>query len=853
VASNKVSATSLAYLSPVAPDVTTAPATLPVTAGGAVVVTAVNSSLLEATTDMKAEVSPTNDAGAGIINGFIGQVLDSYQYTSNSGTRDVRFGDRVLVPGAGVDEDGNPVEITYQWMGSDALGAGIDLGAQDYTDFELWKELTPTNLITESLTYAVLSEVGTALNKNLTGSANSYFGLIAHNDVRSVVEAFVRDAVVTADSLTVEAWGSGGIMASDSSAVTPWEGAGAVIVTNTLLAEATASVTDSTVTTTGARPVTDADATTSASGDVVVRAVNDAALDATATSTIEAWEALSAVAAFNSIGWKPQNLLFNALDAILGDPLLADEAFDGEQPAGATAILRNTTVLAGGDVIVEAISALTLNATAGNENVVEAAIDLLFTGAQTTTKSTDAKTGKQKTKVEGYGASGLAGGGILASNKGSSRAEAVIEFTGPARGTVTAGGEVIVLAADEAGIDANSTVLQDVATSNDLSGLPALVSGVLIPGDYDFTTKSGTVAISDGDRVRLGAAYAGGGTTGAVYRYDGADAVIDLGTVDYATGPWTNLSTSSNLEELYPGIGNFTDSDARAVGVLVVMNDLRSAVEARITNATVTATAVAVTANENAWLQADAELHVSATGGSFYGSGTVWAGGGQIATNVVLAEATATIANSAVTATAGDVLVETTNDSGIDATVTSSVYSGDEAVGITLAFNSVGWESQNILFNTIDAILGDPLLADEAFGGEQPSQATAEVTGSTITAAAGALAVLGTIILVFSRTIPMVMFAGVFLGLGTGTFMASNWALGTDLVPQKDAGRYLGISNLAGAGAGIIGSSIGGPLADYFNAIQPGLGYPVIFALYGGLFLLSVLLLPRIKAATALS
>lgn len=118
-------------------------------------------------------------------------------------------------------------------------------------------------------------------------------------------------------------------------------------------------------------------------------------------------------------------------------------------------------------------------------------------------------------------------------------------------------------------------------------------------------------------------------------------------------------------------------------------------------------------------------------------------------------------------------------------------------------------------------------------------------------AAAGFLAVLGTIILVFSRTIPMVMVSGVFLGLGTGTFMASNWALGTDLVPKEDAGRYLGISNLAGAGAGIIGSSIGGPLADYFNAIQPGLGYPVVFALYGGLFLLSVLLLPRIKTTKA--
>lgn len=115
-------------------------------------------------------------------------------------------------------------------------------------------------------------------------------------------------------------------------------------------------------------------------------------------------------------------------------------------------------------------------------------------------------------------------------------------------------------------------------------------------------------------------------------------------------------------------------------------------------------------------------------------------------------------------------------------------------------------------------------------------------------AAAGLLAALGSLLLIFSRSIPMTMVAGAFLGLGTGTFMSANWALGTDLVPAKDAGRYLGISNLAGAGAGIVGSSIGGPLADYFNLIQPGLGYPVIFALYGGLFLLSVLLLPKIVA-----
>ena len=70
--------------------------------------------------------------------------------------------------------------------------------------------------------------------------------------------------------------------------------------------------------------------------------------------------------------------------------------------------------------------------------------------------------------------------------------------------------------------------------------------------------------------------------------------------------------------------------------------------------------------------------------------------------------------------------------------------------------------------------------------------------------------------------------------------MTANWAMGTNLVPSKEAGRYLGISNLAGAGAGMIGSGIGGPVADYLNQSTPGLGYFVIFATYAVLFALSV-------------
>jgi hypothetical protein len=105
----------------------------------------------------------------------------------------------------------------------------------------------------------------------------------------------------------------------------------------------------------------------------------------------------------------------------------------------------------------------------------------------------------------------------------------------------------------------------------------------------------------------------------------------------------------------------------------------------------------------------------------------------------------------------------------------------------------------------------------------------------------------GTFLLLLARDMPLLLVGSSILGVGAGAFMATNWALGTDLVPPQEAGRYLGISNLAGAGAGIVGAGIGGPMADFFNRLQPGLGYLVIFAVYGGLFLLSIAALARVR------
>ncbi len=108
--------------------------------------------------------------------------------------------------------------------------------------------------------------------------------------------------------------------------------------------------------------------------------------------------------------------------------------------------------------------------------------------------------------------------------------------------------------------------------------------------------------------------------------------------------------------------------------------------------------------------------------------------------------------------------------------------------------------------------------------------------GGLAAAVGGAL----TLLTIWVPNLPLLYVAGSIIGLGVGFFMTANWALGTHLVPPEEAGRYLGVSNLAGAGAGMIGKGIGGPVADYLNNYHAGLGYFAIFGSYAVLFIFSV-------------
>ena len=177
---------------------------------------------------MQAEVSPTNDLGAGILNSFVGQIVDEYEFTTHSGRASSHFGDRVRADDGGV----------HQYMGTDAT---LDLGAQDFTDFGLWKTLTEPNLITDSVTYAALSALGTVLKARRPARPTVYFGLVDHNDAAQRGHAPRSTPRRSPPPATCSsAPPAASITASDRSLVSTWEGYGAVIVTNVVLAGANA-------------------------------------------------------------------------------------------------------------------------------------------------------------------------------------------------------------------------------------------------------------------------------------------------------------------------------------------------------------------------------------------------------------------------------------------------------------------------------------------------------------------------------------------------------------------------------------------------------------------------------------
>ncbi|TMB45271.1 MAG: SLC45 family MFS transporter [Chloroflexi bacterium] len=80
--------------------------------------------------------------------------------------------------------------------------------------------------------------------------------------------------------------------------------------------------------------------------------------------------------------------------------------------------------------------------------------------------------------------------------------------------------------------------------------------------------------------------------------------------------------------------------------------------------------------------------------------------------------------------------------------------------------------------------------------------------------------------------------AGLVIGGGLGSFFSVDWAFIQDIIPGHEGGLYMGFSNIATAGAGIIAVFAGGLLLDPFNAGPSILGLPGGFPVVFGVFFL---------------
>ena len=457
------------------------------------------------------------------------------------------------------------------------------------------------------------------------------------------------------------------------------------IATNVVLSGADAHITDSSV---------------SASGMVQVSAQDTATLTSTTKqATTTSATGVGVILAFNTIGWDAGNILTKTLDALLGTNI------GTEDPDLTQASVHASSVDAGGALSVTALSTAHLSSTVSNEATASA--------------------------VALYGAESASYAGVLASNMVATKVLATVDNTGAASGTlVQAGAAVTVSAKDDSSITA-ATHLKDAAQSANSGGtgiLTNLINGLL--NDYQYTSNSGAQTLAFGDRVLLDGHYAGGGVGGDVYQYMGTGASVNLGTQNYNDyGLWKQLNTSNVVPSSIVKAGlkalGLSTGGSTGMSGLVDRNDLRGEVTASLTAVSLNA------ASGDVLLQALENAVISAADDSVLSGGT--AEGGVVVTNLVLSSAKALVKDSEVADSGGNVILDAEDTSTITATAEGKVDGKAKTIGFEVALNTVGWQAQDVLSSTVDALIGDPLLAS-VFGGEQPVAVEASITDSGVSA-----------------------------------------------------------------------------------------------------------------------
>ena len=112
--------------------------------------------------------------------------------------------------------------------------------------------------------------------------------------------------------------------------------------------------------------------------------------------------------------------------------------------------------------------------------------------------------------------------------------------------------------------------------------------------------------------------------------------------------------------------------------------------------------------------------------------------------------------------------------------------------------------------------------------------------------AACGIGACGTAIFAFAPSIQVAVAGIVLVGVGSGTFIAVDWALLSELVPKAASGRYMGMSQLATALQAVIAVAVGGLVMDLVGGVdfatgpRAGIAMGVLFYAVGALLLVPV-------------
>jgi MFS family permease len=157
------------------------------------------------------------------------------------------------------------------------------------------------------------------------------------------------------------------------------------------------------------------------------------------------------------------------------------------------------------------------------------------------------------------------------------------------------------------------------------------------------------------------------------------------------------------------------------------------------------------------------------------------------------------------------------------------IAAGDEALWINVTAGSVA------LFTMISTI---------------PSAKISDRVGrKPVIYAACVIGAIGMIVAGLAPSIQVFITGAVLMGVASGTFLAVDWALMTDIIPKAASGRYMGISNIAVAAGGPLASVVGGVLLFFVGGeARVPEGPRAAFLAAIGLFLLAAFFLRRVDA-----